>query len=231
MSLKIIGAGFPRTGTMTLKTALEILGFDKTYHYKDLIANSKKLKYWLEIETTGQTNFDALFEGFEATVDFPGYPYYKTLLKKYPKAKVILTKRDFDKWYESTDKTIWKSANKPLLDKINLFQKKLFDKNLKDIFKCVQFMRRVYLKEQFNNDFRSKDTVETIFYQHINEVINYVPREQLLVYDVSEGWEPLCKFLEVPIPNVTFPHLNKKENFHTMVKEMINDASKRARDS
>ena len=89
MLIKIIGAGFPRTGTTTLKKALETLGYNKTYHFKDLIANPKKLKYWQELENKGLTNFDALFDGFQATVDFPGYPYYKILLKKYPNAKVL----------------------------------------------------------------------------------------------------------------------------------------------
>jgi len=227
MAIKIIGAGFPRTGTMTLKTALEILGFNKTYHYKDLIADSKKLRFWLELENTGQTDFDALFKGFEATVDFPGYPYYKILLKKYPDAKVILTKRDFEKWYESTYKTIWKSARKPIIDRLKLFIRKLFNKNLRAIFKCIKFMRRVYLKDQFNNNFSSKAHAKNIFFKHIEEVITYVPKKQLLVYDVSEGWEPLCHFLEIPIPNQAFPHLNKKEHFHEMVKGMIREASKK----
>ena len=225
MSIKIIGAGFPRTGTMTLKKALETLGFDKTYHYKDLIADSKRLKYWQELEQTGQTNFEKLFEGFEATVDFPGYPYYKILLEKYPDAKVILTKRNFDEWYESTYKTIWKSANKPFIDRLKIYKRKVFNKNLRPIFKCIKFMRRVYLYGQFNNNFSSKEHAKKVYYEHINEVTNYVPKSQLLIYDVSEGWNPLCSFLDVPIPKTDFPHLNKKEDFHNMVKEMIKNAS------
>lgn len=225
MSIKVIGAGFPRTGTMTLKKALETLGYNDTYHYRDLIANSKKLKYWQELENTGNTDFEKLFEGFEATVDFPGYPYYKILLKQYPDAKVILTKRDFDKWYESTTKTIWKSANKPFIERVNLFKRKLFSKNLRGIFKCVKFMRRVYLYGQFDNNFSNKSHAEKVFFEHIDDVINHVPKQQLLVYDVAEGWEPLCEFLNRPIPNEPFPHLNKKENFHKMVKEMIKEAS------
>lgn len=225
MSIKIIGAGFPRTGTMTLKNALETLGFEKTYHYKDLIADSKRLTYWKELERTGSTDFNALFKGFEATVDFPGYPYYKILLEKYPEAKVILTKRDFDKWYESTHKTIWKSANKSFIERINLFRRKLFNKNLRQIFKCIYFMRRVYLNNQFENNFNSKDHAKKVFFKHIEDVINHVPEEQLLVYDVSQGWDPLCAFLNLPVPTQPFPHLNKKENFHKMVKDMIKTAS------
>ena len=86
-------------------------------------------------------------------------------------------------------------------------------------------MRHVYLNGQFNNNFNSKQHAKKIFFQHIEDVINHVPKEQLLIYDVAEGWNPLCEFLELPIPNENFPHLNKKENFHKMVKEMINTAS------
>lgn len=226
MSLKIIGAGFPRTGTMTLKKALETIGYDQTYHYKDLIANSSKLKYWKELEKTGQTDFETLFEGFQATVDFPGYPYYKILLERYPEAKVILTTRDFEKWYDSTYKTIWKSAHKPLSARIDLFKRKILNSKLRNIFRCVKFMRRVFLRNQFDNKFSNKEYTKAIFFQHINDVVTHVPKHQLLIYNVAEGWEPLCDFLNVPIPNEPFPHLNKKENFHKMVKEMISEASK-----
>jgi len=228
MSIKIIGAGFPRTGTLTLKNALETLGYKKTYHYVDLIANSKKLKYWKELENKGHTDFETLFNGFEATVDFPGYPYYKILLKKYPEAKVILTKRDFDLWYESTYKTIWKSANKPITERLNLLKRKLLNKNLRAIFKCVKFMRRVYLLGQFDNQFNNKEQAKKVYFKHIKEVVGHVPEKQLLIYDVAQGWEPLCQFLELPIPPQEFPHLNKRENFHNMVKKMIAKASKNA---
>ncbi|MEZ4796833.1 MAG: sulfotransferase [Flavobacteriaceae bacterium] len=227
MSIKVIGAGFPRTGTTTLKKALETLGYKDTYHFKDLIANPKKLKYWKDLEEKGDTNFEALFDGFQATVDFPGYPYYKILLKKYPDAKVILTKRDVDKWYESTLKTVWKAGPQTVLAKIVLLTKMLFNTSLRHTFKCIKFMRSTYLKKQFSNNFASETHAKEVFFKHIEEVKNHVPENQLLIYDVSEGWQPLCNFLDKPIPKEDFPHLNKKENFHEMVKGMIKDAAKR----
>jgi Sulfotransferase domain len=200
MSLKIIGAGFPRTGTTTLKKSLEILGFDKTYHFKDLIANPDKLKYWLEIENTGQTDYAQLFDGYMASVDFPGYPYYKLLMEKYPDAKVILTLRDFESWYESNYNTIWQVQ--PTND-------------------CLEFMHKTYLVKQFDDNFASKEIAEKKFNAHNNEVNEFVPKEQLLVYEVKNGWEPLCSFLDLPIPDESFPHLNKKENFRAMVEKML----------
>lgn len=226
MSIKIIGAGFPRTGTTTLKKALETLGYKDTYHFKDLIANPKKLKHWKELEESSNTNFEQLFDGFQATVDFPGYPYYKILMDKYPDAKVILTKRDVDKWYESTLKTVWKAGPQTVLAKIVLLSKMIFNTSLREIFLCIKFMRKTYLKKQFNNNFASEANAKAMFFKHIEDVKKHVPENKLLIYEVSDGWQPLCDFLDKPIPDEAFPHLNKKENFHEMVKGMINDAAK-----
>ena len=105
MSIKIIGAGLPRTGTNTLKQSLEQLGYKHVYHMKELLVNPDKLHLWKTLDETGDTDWDALYEGYDGTVDFPGYPWYKEHMKQYPDAKVILTVRDFDAWYKSVDST------------------------------------------------------------------------------------------------------------------------------
>src|SRR4051812_40000810 len=99
MSIKIIGAGFPRTGTNTLRESLELLGYNKTYHMKQLLVNPQNLHYWSTLRATGTTNWEELYDGYQATVDFPCYPWYKEHMKQYPEAKVILTLRPFEKWY------------------------------------------------------------------------------------------------------------------------------------
>ena len=226
MSIQIIGAGFPRTGTTTLKQALQVLGYKDTYHFKDLIAHPKKLVHWKELETKGTTDFDTLFDGYKATVDFPGYPYYKILMNQYPDAKVILSVRDVDKWYDSTSKTIRKSGPQTVLAKIVLLSKMIFNTSLRDTFLCIRFMKKTYLSKQFNGQFDSESHAKSVFHKHIEDVKAYVPKDKLLVFDVAEGWQSLCEFLNVPIPTEDFPHLNKKENFHEMVKGMIKDAAK-----
>lgn len=226
MELKIIGAGFPRTGTTTLKIALEQLGFFKTYHFKDLMMNPASVTYWNELENKGDTNFEALFDGYVATVDFPGYPYYKILLEKYPNAKIILTKRDFEAWYASTQKTIAKVGPETISSRPELASKLATNKRLWDTQECFKFFKNTYIKKQFGNQFDSRSMAEKVFYDHIREVIAFVPKEQLLVYDVREGWEPLCSFLSVPIPAEEFPHLNKGENFKDMLEHMISEAAK-----
>ena len=223
MSIKIIGAGFPRTGTTTLKKALEILGFDKTYHFKDLVANPNDLKYWIELEETGSTDFDSLFKNYRATVDFPGYPYYKILLKKYPDAKVILTKRNSDAWYQSTYDTIWQAGPQSFPAKITLLGKMLLNSRLKNKMNCIKFMRKIYLSNQFDDQFGTPAVAKNTFTNHIKEVSQYVPKEQLLIYEVADGWQPLCNFLGLDIPEVEFPHLNRNQDFHKMVKKMISE--------
>ncbi|MDT0555514.1 sulfotransferase family protein [Patiriisocius hiemis] len=221
MSLKIIGAGFPRTGTTTLKMALEILGYSKTYHFKDLFANPEQVKYWNELEKNGATDYKSLFDGFQASVDFPGYPYYKKLLKEFPDAKIILTKRDVNAWYESTFKTIWQVTPDKLLEGIKDESELASNENLKNKIACIRFLREVYFKKELNDDFLNKENTIKAFENHIQEVINFLPKEKLLVYEVSQGWGPLCSFLGKPIPTNEFPHLNKKEQFKKMLGAMV----------
>ena len=104
--LKIIGAGFGRTGTLSLKVALERLGYTKCYHMLDLPSNPEHISYWEAAARGEPVDWPALFTGYQAIVDFPGCHFYRKLLDQYPQAKVILTTRDPDKWYTSALETI-----------------------------------------------------------------------------------------------------------------------------
>lgn len=222
MSIKIIGAGLPRTGTNTLKDSLEKLGYVKTYHMKELLVNPDTLHYWKTLEQTGSTNWDELYNGFVATVDFPAYPWYKEHMKRFPDAKVILTVRPFENWYSSIQSTIWQAGPKNILEKIVKLTKMLFNPRLKKVSMCVKFAKRMIFKEHFQGKFEDKAFVEKMFHQYIADVKANVPADKLLVYEVSDGWGPLCNFLGVPEPSEPIAHLNKKENF----KEMLGKISK-----
>lgn len=221
MSIKVIGAGLPRTGTNTLKEALEKLGFSKTYHMKELLAHPENLHYWHTLRDSGTTNWDALYNGYQATVDFPAYPWYKEHLQQYPDAKVILTTRPFDKWYSSISDTIWKAGPQTLPQKLGMMLKLLFNPRLRKVIQCVKFAKRMIFQHHFKGRFQDKVFAETMFNQHIAEVKAHVPANKLLIFDVSEGWEPLCRFLGVPVPNEPIPHLNKKENFREMLTDIM----------
>ena len=221
MAIKIVGAGFPRTGTNTLKKALEELGYSKTYHFKEMIANPTDLQYWLTLEKTGTTNWDDLYEGFEASVDLPAYPWYKEHLQRYPDAKVILTVRPFEKWYESLYSTIYQAGPQTLPQKLVMLTKLLFSSRLRKMIKCVKFAKRRIFQVELQGKFEDKAFAEKVFNNHIEKVKSEVPPEKLLVYDVRDGWGPLCEFLGVPVPDDALPHLNKKENFKTMLAQMM----------
>jgi len=221
MAIKVIGAGFPRTGTNTLKRSLEILGISKAYHFKDLLLNPENLHYWQTLAETGSTKWDEIYDGYEASVDFPCYPWYKEHMERYPEAKVILTVRPFDKWYTSVKSTIWTAGPQTVPEKIAMMSKLLFSPRLRKVIKCIKFVKAFLWNKQFEGRFLEPEFVETVWNKHIEEVKAYVPKEKLLVYDVRDGWGPLCKFLGTPEPAEPLPHLNKKENFKTMLQDLI----------
>lgn len=221
MSIKIIGAGFPRTGTTTLKRSLEILGYSKTYHMKELLVRPENVQHWLSLEETGTMDWDTIYEGYQASVDFPCYPFYKEHMKRYPDAKVILTVRPFEKWYTSAYNTIWKAGPQTIGEKMTMMYRLATDSRIRGVFKCIKMVQRALWVRQMEGRFEDKAFAETKWYKHIEEVKAHVPADKLLVYDVRDGWGPLCEFLGVPEPAEPLPHLNKKENFKTMLAELM----------
>lgn len=221
MTIKIIGAGLPRTGTNTLRESLELLGFCKTYHMKQLLVNPENLHYWTTLKSTGTTNWEELYNGYQATVDFPCYPWYKEHMKQYPDAKVILTTRPFEKWYQSFYSTIWHTQNPPEEQKPEMMKKVASDPRLQSVMKVMGFAKQAMNEDHFQGRFLDKEFMENLFNEHHEEVKNYVPANKLLVFNVSEGWEPLCEFLDVKVPTEPLPHTNKREDFGTMVGELM----------
>ncbi len=207
----------PRTGTNTLKASLEKLGFSKTYHMKELLAHPENLHYWLTLRDTGTTNWSELYEGYQATVDFPAYPWYKEHMNKYPDAKVILTTRPFEKWYASLKDTIWQAGPQTIGQKLTMMSKLIFNARLRSVIKCVKFAKSSIFEKHLEGKFEDKAFAEKVFNQHIEDVKSSVRPERLLIYEVSDGWEPLCHFLNVPVPPEPLPHLNKKEDFKEML--------------
>lgn len=221
MSIKIIGAGFPRTGTNTLRESLQKLGYVKTYHMKNLLVHPENLHYWTTLRATGTTDWDALYDGCQATVDFPCYPWYKEHMKQYPDAKVILSLRPFEKWYDSLYSTIWQAQNPPEEQKIEMGKKVAADPRLQSVMKVMQFAKEAMMEDHFQGRFLDKTFMEEVYNKHNEEVKNYVPANKLLVIDVSEGWEPLCQFLGISVPEEPLPHTNKREDFKVMLGELF----------
>lgn len=221
MSIKIIGAGLPRTGTNTLKQSLEQLGYKHVYHMKELLVNPDKLHYWKTLDDTGDTDWDALYDGYDGTVDFPGYPWYKEHMKRYPDAKVILTVRDFEAWHKSVDSTVFRAGPQTPVEKIKMLTKLLFNARARKVVMCIKWFKKVFFADELQGKFEDKEFAEKFWDDHIAKVKAGVPEDKLLVYDVRDGWGPLCEFLGVPEPAEPLPHLNKKENFKAMLPKLM----------
>jgi Sulfotransferase domain len=217
MSLKIIGSGLGRTGTYSLKLALEQLGFGNCYHMIELFKMPDNVIYFEKAEKGDPVDWPQLFEGYQSAVDYPVARYYRQLMIQYPEARVIHTTRDAESWYQSASQTIlW--ASKPTLGRILKMMFELpFKPVLRRQMKVLKFTGRM-IKLEFGRD-PDKESVIQHFQKHHEEVLKTVPKEKLLIYDVKEGWTPLCNFLGVPVPHMPFPYTNTKDEFIKRAKD------------
>ena len=197
--MKVFGTGFGRTGTLSLKIALEKLGIGPCYHMREVVSHPSHIKIWYDISLGEHPNWNRLFSGFNSAVDFPVSLFYEQLINKFPDAKFILTLRDFDKWYISTANTIYKVPTM-----------------LPEWFKQVVYPIRIFIAMQvnliwvglFNNRFSDKESAKIVYYEHIESVKKTIPSDKLLIYHVNMGWGPLCEFLNVAVPEIPFPKVN-----------------------
>lgn len=202
MGLKIIGSGFGRTGTLSLKAALEILGFDPCYHMEEVIKRPSHINMWYQIGQNQPVPWDNIFANFQATVDFPASVFYRELLDTYPEAKVVHTVRDAERWYDSTAETIYGAANN-----FPFWVPQLFPW----LRRFIGLQESLVWQKIFNGRFPDRPFAIQRFHQHTKTVRQHVPAAKLLIFQVKEGWQPLCAFLGVPVPNVPFPHVNDRE--------------------
>ncbi len=194
MSLEVIGAGFGRTGTLSLKLALEQLGFGPCYHMVEVFQNPDSIGWWLDA-ANGKPDWEKIFAGYNSTVDWPSCTFYAELAEAFPDAKVILTERDPEAWFKSTQATIFPAEMPPGTP--SAFQQ-MFNK---------------VIAQLFDGRIREHDHVIDVFKRHNAAVRERIPAERLLVYEVAQGWEPLCSFLGVPVPDVPPPRVNSTEEF------------------
>lgn len=226
MALKVIGAGGPRTGTASLKVALETLGFGKCYHMEWVFNNTHHVKYWQELYETGKTDFDALFDGFQSTVDFPGHLNYKVFMEQYPDAKVILSERDPELWYESSLKTVYSVTPKTFFEKLGMLGKMIRSRRFRELAGAFRLVEKYIWKGFYGNQFSNKEKAIALFKQHNEEVKAHVPEDRLLIFRPEQGWEPLCEFLGVPVPEVPYPKKNQRKDFQEQLSKMINTGEK-----
>ena len=214
MGLKVIGAGFGRTGTLSLKLALERLGFDKCYHMMEMPLVPHHIEVWRAAAAGQNVDWETLFSGYQAAVDWPSCNFWRQQLKAFPDAKVILTRRDAEQWYASVMHTIWLSSEQGRMDLADAEQRGSVENQAQDRIKMVY---EVIWDGVFGMRMENKRHVINCFERHNQEVINSVPRGKLLVIEPGDGWAPLCEFLEVDLPENDYPRINSTEDFQKRV--------------
>jgi len=182
-----------------------------------VMENPELVKLWYDAAIGKPMDWKRLFQGYEATVDWPGCTFYKQLMDVFPDAKVLLSVRDPEKWYESAYNTIYGGL-------------RTFPFNvIRHVFPPMRKMSRmvdgIIWEGTFKGRFEDKAFAIEVFNRHIEDVKKHVPADRLLVYEVKEGWEPLCRFLGVEVPkDKPFPRLNDSADFHKMMREKAMDA-------
>jgi hypothetical protein len=217
-TLQVIGAGLGRTGTLSLHAALERLGFAPCEHMTNCFAHPERFALWLEAarrKRAGEPiDWRPLFSGYRATVDWPGVFFWRELAATHPEAKVILTVRDPQRWYDSARATIYAATQaRTATPATRLLYGLLAWANPRagNGFRTVQ---ETVWDGTLRGRFEDREEAIRIFEEHNREVVATIPPERLLVFDVKEGWQPLCAFLGVPVPaDKPFPHVNDATDF------------------
>ena len=198
MALKIVGSGLGRTGTMSMKRALEQLGFGPCHHMVEVFGRPESMPLWVEAGQ-GKGNWDLIFQDFNSMVDFPGCHYWRELADHYPDAKVLHTVRDPDGWFDSTQATIFAPGS--FADGPPPPLKPFFDSFTTDF--AAHLHDRAFMTDYFR--------------RHSAEVERTIPKERLLVYEAGEGWDRLCAFLGVPVPDTPYPTENTRADFQARI--------------
>ncbi|SHF36463.1 hypothetical protein SAMN04487965_2042 [Microbulbifer donghaiensis] len=207
MNVKIIGAGLGRTGTLSLKLALERLGYGPCLHMSNFAADPRLCQFWLEELAADHPDWPLLAAGHTSLVDWPACLFVEQLLRQSPTAKVVFTERDFDSWYQSISETVFPALR---------WARMLSEEKSPDFIRLV---KKVIFEKTFAEKFDRESAFE-LYYAHRNHIVGLVPAEQLLLFDVRDGWEPLCEFLQCEVPKEDFPRENAAGEFFGMLSRM-----------
>jgi hypothetical protein len=221
--MKIIGAGLPRTGTSSLKSALERLGFGPTYHMFELMQHPEHTDRWRPVLNGERADWDRVFAGYDSAVDFPASIYWRELAEAYPDAKVILTVRDPHRWHASVSSMAQPDeatgeARLPDLERM--------PERMRKIFEVMPLMNEA-AQRMLGADFSlgsqmDEDKAVEIFERHVENVRSTLPADRLLVFQASDGWGPLCEFLGVEAPlDESYPHLNDADTLKRMFATLL----------
>jgi hypothetical protein len=201
VNIEIVGAGFGRTGTQSMKLALEHLGVGPCYHMMEVFGNLEHISLWTAATRGATPDWDTLFANYRSTVDWPGCAFWRELAARYPDSKILLTYRDSDAWYDSFHNTIYKAMcreapSEPVW-----------------VGEHFRMTRELILEQALGG--RPDDRAHAIrCYEAHNEAVrSEVSPDRLILHEVGAGWEPLCRGLDLPIPDEPYPRTNSTKDF------------------
>jgi len=193
MSIRVIGTGFGRTGTDSMREALTILGFGPCHHMSEVMAKEEQKRLWRALAKGAAPDWNALFSGYNSCTDWPSAHYWPELIKAYPDARVILTWRSPESWWESFEKTILAGIGQ------------IEDQDALGL--------TLIASQVFAGRPHDRAHAIAVYEANVAAVMATVPRERLLVHRLGDGWEPLCAHLGVPVPDEAYPNRNNTKEF------------------
>ena len=201
--MRVVGAGLGRTGTLSLKFALEQLLDAPCHHMMEVGMNPAQAPFF-ERAALGETiDWPELLAGYEAIVDWPGCAFWRELSAAFPEALVLLSRRPLDRWYDSASETI--------------FPERPVDESDADAVARTRMWHAI--RANFSPDVHDREITIEAARRHNEAVIAETPSDRLLIYEPGDGWEPICERLDLPIPDAPFPHVNTREQFLGRVAE------------
>ena len=209
MALKVVGSGLGRTGTKSMQTALNQLGFGPCHHMVEVFRQPESMQLWVDAGK-GRPNWDLIFKDYQSMVDYPGAAHWRAIADHYPDAKVLHTVRDPDKWFDSTQATIFAPGRGPAGGAAGV-QGEFF----------ASFMGA------FRDKLHDRAFMTDHFRRHTEEVKATIAPERLLIYEVGEGWDRLCAFLGVRVPDEPYPTENSTAEFQARVRAQAEAARER----
>ena len=210
--MKVIGAGLPRTATLTQKISLEMLGIAPCYHMVNVLSDLSLAPQWAAA-FDGNADWDGIFAGHQASVDWPGSFFWRELIDYYPDAKVLLSVRDGQAWATSMKNTIWGVFYDDVLMRDLSNARSKIDPGWHDY---IELMKAMWQKSGLLGEMTGvfdPAVLASAMERHNQEVRETVPAERLLEWAPADGWGPLCAFLDVPVPQAPIPHVNDSAMF------------------
>lgn len=201
MTLRVVGSGLGRTGTKSLKEALELLLGEPCYHMMECFGHPDHPQRWKEAIEGGEVDWDALFDGFGATVDWPSAACWKELAAAYPDALILHSERPADAWFTSADRTILEGFKKPRDEWDEPGTNPWLD------------MAVAMFEQTFTPDFLDRDAAVAAVEAWNADVRATADPERLLIWQPGDGWDPICTALGIDVPDTPFPHTNSTAEF------------------